>query len=368
MPQTSFPPRSIAIVFGTRPEIVKLSGIVRILGPAARIIHTGQHYDDELSRTFLEEFEIPEPDTRLAIGGERRGAQIGLATEELDRYFTDDPASAVVVQGDTNTVVSGALAANASEIPLVHVEAGLRSGDRRMPEEHNRVIADHLADLLLAPTDVAVANLAAEGISGDRVVLTGNTVVEAVHRILPGSVEQRRLLDEAGVPRNGFVLATFHRPENVDDPERLAAVLDHLGAIPLPVLLPLHPRTRQRIEAFGLEPLPPHINVTPPIGYRDFLGLAAVSAFIVSDSGGVQEEASVLKRPVIVVRRSTERPEVLGTFAELVEPGPALGEVAEKWLADLDGLHRRLADLDSPYGDETAPQRSVDAIMDLVDA
>jgi UDP-N-acetylglucosamine 2-epimerase (non-hydrolysing) len=356
----------IALVLGTRPEIIKLSGIAQLLGPAARIVHTGQHYDHDLAGSFFEEYGMPAPDVVLGIGGISRGAQIGRVVAQLDRHFADHPPDAVIVQGDTNAALAGALAANAGALPLLHVEAGLRSHDRQMPEEHNRVLVDHLADLCCAPTEVSRANLAAEGISGPRVEVTGNTVVEAVGRLLPGREQRRALLDRMGLRAGRFVLGTFHRPENVDDPLCLERILRELAALPLPVVLPLHPRTAQRVRSHDLCPLLDGLRVLPPVRHADFLGLAAESAFMVSDSGGVQEEASVLKRPVLVVRASTERPEVLGTFSELVPPGPRIGEVATGWIAELEALHGRLDRTPGPYGDGSASRRSVAALQRLL--
>ncbi|MEA3511371.1 MAG: UDP-N-acetylglucosamine 2-epimerase (non-hydrolyzing), partial [Actinomycetota bacterium] len=310
---------------------------------------------------------MPRPDVHVEIGGKRRGTQIGRATEGLDALFAEDRPLVIVVQGDTNTVAAGALAANSGEIPLVHVEAGLRSFDRRMPEEHNRVLADHFADRCLAATSLNRDNLLAERIDESRIVVTGNTVVEAVERLLPPKAERAVILARFGVEPDGFVLSTFHRPENVDDPETLSSILTELAGLPIPVLLPLHPRTVRRVEEFGFGPMLDRLTLVDPIGYRDFLALGAESAFLISDSGGVQEEVSVYKRPLIVVRRSTERPEVLGTFAELVEPGPAITAIAMDWLGRLGELHRELAFIPSPYGDASAPQRCVDAIVELVD-
>ena len=355
-------------MLGTRPEIIKLAGTVRLLGDAARVVYTGQHYDPELSGVFFDEFGMPRPDVHIGIGAERRGTQIGRATAGLDELFAEDRPLAIVVQGDTNTVAAGALAANAAEIPLIHVEAGLRSFDRRMPEEHNRVVADHLSDRCLAATETNRKNLLDEHISDDRIVVTGNTIVEAVHRLMPNPDDRGAILDRFGVESNRFVLSTFHRPENVDDPTNLSRILSELAALPIPVVLPLHPRTVRRIEEFDMGDALARLGVVDPIGYRDFLGLGAEAALLVSDSGGVQEEVSVYKRPVIVVRRSTERPEVLGTFAELVEPGPAIGTIAGRWLDELDQLHSELALIDSPYGDETSPRQTVDAIVEAVDA
>jgi UDP-N-acetylglucosamine 2-epimerase (non-hydrolysing) len=352
-----FPPKSIAVVLGTRPEIVKLAHIILLLEEAALVVHTGQHYDPNLSEAFFRDLGLPTPDLFLEIGGTSRGEQIGSATTSLDRLLAEHQPRAVVVQGDTNSVAAGALAANARGIFLCHIEAGLRSGDRQMPEEHNRVITDHLSDLCCAPTETAVANLAAEGIIASRVALTGNTVVEAVRGLMPA--ERSEILDRYGVEAGEFVLATFHRPENVDDPDRYATILNELANLPLPVILPLHPRSVARAEAFGLGTQLEKLRVTEPIGYRDFLGLEAESALMVSDSGGIAEEASVVKRPLVVVRNSTERPDVMGTFAVLVQPGPAIG-VESRRLLDAGWSH--LADLPSPYGDGTASDKSLEAL------
>lgn len=360
------PARSIAVVLGTRPEIIKLGHLIRLLGDAATIVHTGQHYDSGLSASFFAAFALPEPGVLLDVGGSTRGAQIGRVLTELDRWLRETPPRAVVVQGDTNSTLGAALAANACEIPIVHVEAGLRSFDRRMPEEHNRVLTDHLADLCLAPTEVSRSNLLAEGISEERIVVTGNTIIEALQSLLPPEPARHELLARYGVPPRGFVLSTFHRPENVDDPAVLRVILGQLAAIQAPVILPMHPRTASRLDD-ELRRIAADLHIIEPIGYQDFLGLAAEAAVLISDSGGIQEEASVLGRPVIVVRRSTERPEVLGTFAVRIEPGPGIGEQAARWLAEIHAVHQRLSGIPSPYGDGTASQRSVAAIEKLLD-
>lgn len=353
---TDIAPGSIAVILGTRPEIIKLAEVIRLLGDSVTVVHTGQHYDFGLSASFLETFGIGEPAVYLGVGGRSRGSQIGAAISALEEYLAGSGPRAVVVQGDTNATLAGAVAANAREIPLAHVEAGLRSFDRRMPEEHNRVVTDHLGDLLFAPTNVAEENLLAEAIPPSRIRVTGNTVVEAVLRLMPEPEERRTILAGYGVEAGRFVLSTFHRPENVDDPERFALIIKQLAEMPHPVLLPLHPRSRARAAEFGLSDQLAEVRVVDPIGYRDFLGLSAESAFLVSDSGGIQEEASIYKRPVVVVRRSTERPEVLGTFARLVEP-QGISEVVEDWLSDTGAVHRELAGLPSPYGDGTASEQ-----------
>jgi UDP-N-acetylglucosamine 2-epimerase (non-hydrolysing) len=350
----------VAFVLGTRPEIVKLAALVRLFAEDAAVVHTGQHYDERMSGAFFSDCGLAGPDVMLRIGGLPRAAQIGRGVHELGELFGEYRPAAVVVQGDTNSALAGALAANALEIPLVHVEAGLRSRDRAMPEEHNRVLIDHLADLLCAPTPENAGNLRAEGIDERRIAVTGNTVVEALRAALPGPTARAKLLAEVGVEAGRFVLATVHRPENTDDPLALRAIvaeLAALGARGWPVVFPVHPRTRAALHAANDGALPAGIIAREPLGYRDFLALAAECALLISDSGGIQEEATVLGRPLIVVRRSTERPEAMRDFAVLVRPGPEIGAHATRLLADQPALSARLADLPSPFGDGKAAAR-----------
>jgi len=359
-------PNSIAVVLGTRPEIIKLGHMIRLLGPAARVIHTGQHYDVRLTDVFFDAFDIGRSSELVGVGGKTRGDQIGLALSALEHAFLDDRPDAVVVQGDTNSTLAAALAANAREIPLVHVEAGLRSFDRRMPEEHNRVITDHLADLCLAPTSTAAENLSAEGIPEDRIIVTGNTIVEAVNTLLPVSGLREEILRRHRLSSGRYILSTFHRPENVDDPTTLARIFEELGRLPLPVLLPLHPRSQAQLTRLGIRPSE-QTRIIEPIGYPEFLGLLAECAFAVSDSGGLQEEASIVKRPILVIRRSTERPEVIGTFARLVSTGQSIADEAVDWLRHIDQVHEELSKLDTPFGDGSASSRSVEALMALIE-
>ncbi len=357
-------PSEVLLVYGTRPELIKLAGIARLLRGRVRAVHTGQHYDAALYGEIAATVGMDEPETVLDVGGRSRAGQIAAALDGLDGVLERRPPVAVVVQGDTNSALAGGLAGNARSIPVVHVEAGLRSHDRRMPEEHNRILLDHLADLCLAPTEVSRGNLLAEGIPDTRIVVTGNTVVEAVDAHLPDPAARARLLADLGLESDRFVLVTLHRPENVDDPDVYRTILGQLAALDAPVVLPMHPRSRDRLDRFGLSEVADTLRIIDPLDYPDFLGVAKEAALLISDSGGVQEEVSVLKRPVVVVRRSTERPEVLGSFADLVDPGPAIGEVARKWLA---ADRSTLAGLASPYGDGSASRRSVAAIDAMVD-
>ena len=351
------PPKSVAVVIGTRPEAIKMAEIIRILGPAALLIHTGQHYSETLWRRVVRDLDLPPHDLALAVGGSARSAQIGDAVARLgDAFRGARSVRAVVVHGDTNATLAGALAANAEDLPLFHVEAGLRSGDRRMPEEHNRVVVDHLADLCFAPTPAAYDNLADEGIPTERIQLTGNPVVEVARRLLPDAIDRQEACRRLGAEPGAYVLATLHRPENSDNAFRLTAILDDLRSLELPVVLPAHPRTREAAPSRTLD----GISVIDPVCPRDFLALLAEARLTVTDSGGVQEEVSVLGRQALVVRRSTERPESLGAVAELVEPGPSLRNAARRRLSEyhpFEGLPARCV-----YGDGRASTRITNAI------
>lgn len=357
------PRGDIAVVLGTRPEIIKLAEVIRLLGPRARVIHTGQHWDAEMAGQFFEHFGIGEPDVRLrTVSGAPRGMQIALGTAELLNNFTSAPPAAVIVQGDTNSVSAGAQAGSYLGIPVVHVEAGLRSRDRAMPEEINRLVVGALADLHCAPTETAADNLRREGVEESRILVTGNTVVEAVQHSL-GRV------DVAGwdIPAEPYVLATVHRPENTDDPAALRRILDDLGRVGMRVVLAIHPRTVAAVSAHGLDDLLAGIEVRTGVPHDGFLALARSAVLLVSDSGGVQEEATVLKKPLLVVRRSTERPEAIDAgFARLVTPGDDLLAAANEMLSA--DLQDRLVQTPSPYGDGSASRRIVEAVLRIAEA
>ncbi|MFC4852736.1 non-hydrolyzing UDP-N-acetylglucosamine 2-epimerase [Actinophytocola glycyrrhizae] len=356
------------LVCGTRPELIKLAPLIRYFGRRAAVVYTGQHYDTSMYSLIRQDIAEPGRFHELACGGAGRGRQLGLSVAAVDEILSNHPTSAVFVQGDTTSALAGALAANANNVPLVHVEAGLRSYDRLMPEEHNRVVIDHLADLCCAPTELNRDNLLAEGVAVDRIAVTGNTVVEALRSAVPTAAEQRAALCALGLVVDGYVVATIHRPENVDEPGRLACILRELARLPLPVVLPLHPRTGKRIEQFGMLPLLDGLRVIEPQAYPAFLGLVCGAAVVVSDSGGIQEEVSVLKRPVVVVRRSTERPEIEGTFGTLVPAGPRIYSEVVRWLDDVAGHRARLAGIPSPYGEGSPSARIAAAVRGLTAA
>lgn len=355
----------VAVVLGAHSEIAKLAEVIRLLGPLARVFHTGQH-DATQSQEAWSAMGLPTPERVLAVADQPRARQVAAVVTELDDAFSARPPAAVLVQGDTNATLAGALAANAHGIPLVHVEAGLRSFDRAMPEEHNRVLVDHIADVLCVPTTVNWENLRAENVAESRIHVTGNTVVETVEALLPPRTERRIEMQQRGLRAAGFVLAMLHLPEHTEDPRVFATLLTELGRIRSTVVLPMAPRTVQWVHDHGLQHLLAALTVVEPLTHPQFLTLAAECAAIVSDSRGVEEECSVLKRPLLVVRRSTERPEVLGTFAERTTPGPEISEVVNGWLAEVPALHVRLERLPSPYGDGAASRRVAQLVRDLL--
>lgn len=344
----------VMLVLGTRPEIVKLGPVAQELdrrGVEYRIVHTGQHFDEAMSEWFLTAFDL-HVDTQLEFGGLPRGAQIGQMTNALSEILGREPVDAVIVQGDTNSALAGALAANANLKRVLHVEAGLRSFDRRMPEEHNRVLIDSIADLCAAPTELAAANLHSMGVDSSRIRVTGNTVMDAIATIRAGHGEVAGAEQFDLTPRQ-YVLATIHRPENTDDPDRLEIILRALADAPLPVLLPLHPRTRAAIQRCGLDAARDldGLHCIEPIDYRQFLALLESCAFAVSDSGGVQEEVTAFGVPLIVARDSTERPEVIGTFADHVSgaDGDGLRSAIERLGRSHAQRRAELADTPSPF-------------------
>lgn len=366
--RAELPNSSVMIVFGTRPEIVKLAPLVRRLGDAAYVVHTGQHYDCDMSAVFLKSCGITRVHRQLRVGGLPRAAQIGRGAEQIAETIAQVEPSYVVVQGDTNATIAAALAANAAGVRLGHVEAGLRANDRRMPEEHNRVIVDHIADDLFAATEANRANLLKEGIDEGRIHVTGNPVIEAVRAQRAAAGPDVDELGRLGLEPEKYVLATLHRQENVDSPENLLATLDafnRIAASGWPVVFPVHPRTRAMLTALGAEHLLDALTAEEPYTYERFLALASNAAVLVSDSGGIQEEVTVLGRPVLVVRDSTERPEALGSFTRLVTPQT----LAEETAALLSSVDETLAELDalpSPFGDGHATERIAEHIRTVV--
>ncbi len=311
----------VAFVLGTRPEIIKLAPVIQAcqkMGVEFVTVHTGQHYSDALDSVFFDQLDLPDPDYELAVGSGSHGEQTAEMLVGVERALSETSPTVVVVQGDTNSVLAGALAASKMDMELAHVEAGLRSYNREMPEETNRVLADHVADYHFPPTEASEKNLLREGISSFRITVTGNTVVDALERNLAVAREKSTILSDLELEESSFFLMTAHRAENVDDEGRfkrlLAGVQRAADAHDVPVIYPVHPRARDRIEAFDLD-IPPRIRAVEPLEYLDFLQMSAAADLILTDSGGVQEEACILGVPCVTMRDSTERPETVETGA-----------------------------------------------------
>jgi UDP-N-acetylglucosamine 2-epimerase len=352
----------IVTVIGNRPQFVKAAAVSRLLRERHEelLVHTGQHYDDELSTIFVRELGVPRAELELGLGTGSNSEQTARMLGAVADVLADRCPDAVLVYGDTNSTLAGALAAAQARIPVAHVEAGMRSFDRAMPEELNRVLTDHASSLLLCPSPTAVANLEREHAAGD-VELVGDVMVDVALLFQPRARGDLEPLRAAGVEPGGYLLATSHRAGNVDDPARLRRLVDLLLALPLPVVLPLHPRTRTRLEAGGLlDELEGagHVRLQPPLGYLAFTSLLTNARAMLTDSGGVQKEAYLAGIPCVTMRDTTE-------WVETVEVG---------WntLVDLDAgaalaaLERRPpAERPELYGDGRAGARVVAALEKL---
>jgi UDP-N-acetylglucosamine 2-epimerase (non-hydrolysing) len=301
--------KTLLTVLGTRPEIVKFSPLLPLFDERFRhvLVHTGQHYDENMDRVFFRELELKEPDHFLNVGMADAGAgvQTGRMLERIEPIVKSVKPDWVAVLGDTNSTLAGALVASKLNVPVAHVEAGCRSFNRRMPEEQNRVLVDHLSDLLFAPDQEAVAHLKREGIGGARVHLVGNTGLDATARTMGIAGAER--LDAFGVRPDAYALVTLHRAENTNDVPRFARLIAALNSIAerVPVLFPIHPRTRLVLERQGIA-LAPAVRALEPLGNLDFIALLRNTLFVLSDSGGIQEEAAVVNRPCLILREDTE--------------------------------------------------------------
>jgi len=353
----------VVTVIGNRPQFVKAAAVSDRLRAGARevLVHTGQHYDDELSRVFFDELELPRPDHQLDVGGGTNTSQTARMLAALEPLLAAERPDVLLVYGDTNSTLAGALAGAQAGVPVAHVEAGMRSYDRTMPEELNRVLADHAASLLLCSSERAASTLRGEHVAGD-VVVVGDVMVDVAYLLEPRARERTAALEACDVQPGQYLLATAHRAGNVDDPARLARLVDLLLAVPGPVVLPLHPRTRARLEAAGLlARLAGRVRLVPPLGYFDFTALLLHARAVLTDSGGVQKEAYLAGVPCLTLRAVTE-------WTETVDVG---------WntLVDLDAgaavaaLERPLpAERPPLYGDGRAGERVVEALRAAIES
>lgn len=306
----------LCIILGTRPEIIKFSPIIRECENQALdyfILHTGQHYSYNMDNVFFKQLELPDPKFDLDVGSGSHGEQTGKMLIGIEKILVNETPDVVLVQGDTNTVLAGSIAAMKLGIKVGHVEAGLRSNDRSMPEEMNRILADHCSDFLFAPTDKSKATLIKEGIPVSKIFTVGNTVVDAVYQNLTIAKAKSQILSHLGVTAGKFILATTHRQENVDFKTRFIEIIKGLQLVQtefsMPLFYPIHPRAKKQLEIFNIDI--GELKLVNPLDYLSFLRLESSAALVLSDSGGIQEETCVLGVPCVTLRDNTERPETL---------------------------------------------------------
>ncbi|MFB6200957.1 MAG: non-hydrolyzing UDP-N-acetylglucosamine 2-epimerase [Halorhabdus sp.] len=355
----------LALVLGTRPEIIKLSPILRACETRDvqhTIIHTGQHYSEELDRLFFDQLNLDRPDYNLQVGSKSQGRQTGEMIADIEAVLLEEEFDMALVQGDTNSVLAGAIATSKLDIGLGHVEAGLRSGDRAMPEEINRILTDHAADYLFAPTDRAATTLRGEGIPDGRISVTGNTIVDAVRQHERLADEKSTVLTDLGLGPEEYVLLTLHRAGNVDEPKRFRDILRGVSQFAAgrdhPVVYPVHPRAKRRMGEFDLA-VPDPVRIVPPQDFLDFLALENRAEVVFTDSGGVQEETCILGTPCVTVRDSTERPETLDVGSnELVGTDP------EAIVTGGETMVEKPTDWENPFGDGRAAEQILDVVVD----
>jgi len=345
-------PCEVLCVVGARPNFMKIAPIMAAFATRpilARLVHTGQHYDASMSDSFFEQLGIPRPHVNLGVGSGTHAVQTAEIMRAFEPVLDAEAPRAVLVVGDVNSTIACALVAAKKGVPVIHVEAGLRSFDRRMPEEINRVLTDQISDLLFTTERGALVNLQREGIDPRRVHFVGNVMIDTLKRNLKRAIPVEQTLGER--PAEGYAVLTLHRPSNVDDRDTLAGLLDAVGRIAqrLPVIFPIHPRTRAAAERLGLSARleRPGIHLLPPLGYLEMLGLTREATVVLTDSGGLQEETTALGVPCITLRENTERPitlsegtntltgtdpdKILQCFEDILASGGKRGRIPEYW-------------------------------------
>lgn len=342
----------IGIVLGTRPEIIKLSSIIRHCisnNINYFVIHTGQHYSYHMDEIFFSELNLPKCKYYLNVGSGNHGKQTGMMMDKIEEILMKERPDVVLVQGDTNTVLAGALAASKLQIKVGHVEAGLRSYDRTMPEELNRITADHLSDYLFCPTEKSAGTALGEGIDKNNVFITGNTIVDAVYQNIEISKSKDDIITKLGLKKEGYILVTAHRPGNVDSKENLEHMIHGVnliyGKFGLPLIWPIHPRTKKMLEKYNLA-APRGTMIVDPVGFLEFTQLELNAKLIITDSGGVQEEACIMKVPCVTLRENTERTETVDVGANIL-----VGTDPEKMLKGVETMLNKETSWANPFGD-----------------
>jgi len=353
---------TISIVLGTRPEIIKMSPVIRECERLALdyfVLHTGQHYSYNMDRVFFDDLELPDAKYNLDVGSGSHGEQTGKMLVGIERVFEKEKPSVVLVQGDTNSTLAGALAAAKLGIKVGHVEAGLRSYDRSMPEELNRVLTDHCSDYLFAPTEKSKETLIGEGIPEETIFVTGNTVVDAVYQNLEIAERKRNILNHLNLKRKGYFAVTVHRQENVDDEARFFGILKGLERVAdefgLPIIYPMHPRSRKRMKEFNLQPR--RVRLIDPVDFLSFLQLESNAKLVFTDSGGVQEEACILKVPCVTLRDNTERPETVEVGSNVL-----VGTDSDRILECTKKMVNREKSWKNPFGDGNVGRKIVEVL------
>ena len=353
----------ITIILGTRPEIIKMSPIIRLctsLNIDFFILHSGQHYSYNMDRIFFEQLELPSSKYNLNIGSGSHGLQTGRILMGIEKILLSERPEIVLVEGDTNTVLAGALAAAKLGIKVGHVEAGLRSYDNEMPEEINRVLVDHCSDFLFAPTENSKQILLGEGLESDKIHVTGNTIVDAVYQNVKVT-DSKDILDEYNIQKNKYFLVTIHRQENTENEKRLRNILKGLEktkeTFNLPIICTIHPRTENRLRQLGIDPA--GIDLVPSIDYVKFLQLEKNASLVLTDSGGVQEETCILGTPCVTLRNNTERPETLDVGSNILA-----GTDPDNIVKCARQMLGQTKTWNQPFGDGKAADRIMKIIVD----
>ena len=354
----------IAIVLGTRPEIIKMASLIRECEKQNIdyfVIHTNQHYSKEMDSVIFDDLRLKQPKYNLEVGSGIHGLQTGKMLERIEEAYHNEKPDVTLVQGDTNTTLSGALAAIKMGIQVGHVEGGLRSFDRSMPEEINRVLIDHIAHACFAPTKEAEGNLLKEGIPQERIHVVGNTVVDALYEHIEFAKDKEEIFEKLEIEKGKYVLVTWHRAENTKDratAKEFIQAFDKISTtLDMPVLLPLHPRTEKVLAEWEIE-LPSTIKKTKPLGYLEFLLAINESHLILTDSGGIQEEACILKKPCVTLRNNTERPETIEVGGNILG-----GTSANSIVAATQEMLGKQIEWSNPFGDGQSAKRILDICL-----
>jgi len=354
----------IAVILGTRPEIIKMSPIIRELESREIdffILHTGQHYSYNLDKVFIQQLNLPEATHNLEVGSSTHAEQTGKILVGVEKVLEEEHPDLVLVEGDTNSTLAAALAAVKLHIKVGHIEAGLRSYDRNMPEEINRVLVDHCSDYLFVPTTTSGSILQGEGIQGEKIYITGNTIVDAVNQNLKISRSKISIIEKLNVQHKGYILVTIHRQENVDYRARFESILEGVikvaAAHDMPVVYPVHPRARKMMTEFRLRPRSKRVILTEPLDFLEFLQLESNARLILTDSGGVQEEACILRVPCVTLRDNTERPETIQVGANILA-----GTIPDKMVESSNIMLEKDIRWTNPFGDGKAAGRIIDVV------